>query len=311
MTRGPSDACVELLTFLSWPGIGVARARALLRSLPQGRSILEFARASYAERAPKVAEAASPESYAVAQLLEQCADLGVEILCMSDREYPALLREIPDAPPVLYVLGSVSVLGGRAVAVVGTRHASDVGRKAAHDVSVHLAQAGIHVVSGLALGIDGAAHEGALHASGTTIAVLAHGLDTVSPASHRKLAQRIVETGGALVSEHPPGTPPRPPEFARRNRIQSGLSVASVMVESGAEGGAMIQAKFTREQGRALLAVFSQSPEHNRAGSERLVSEFNATPLRTLRDLDTALRDTTSRPAPHDEGGVRQMGLEF
>jgi DNA processing protein len=212
------------------------------------------------------------------------------VISMLDGDvYPHRLMGIADAPPLLFVRGSLTVLSLPSVAVVGTRQASEIGLRVAHTISGHLTRRGLAVVSGLALGIDTAAHLGALDAGGQTIAVLAHGLDTVAPTRNRPLAERILSTDGALVSEHPPGVPPRPVEFARRNRIQSGLAHLSVMVESRAEGGAMIQARFAFEQGRPILTVLSTDGGLASEGAARLLSEFNALPVRSLKELDEQL----------------------
>lgn len=306
-----TEACLEVLTVLSWPGIGAARARTILRALRPGQSVLEAARQAHADRVLGVADAPAGVPYVVANMLQTCQSVGIEVLCMLDAEYPEKLKAIIDAPPILYVRGRALALCMRSIAVVGTRQASTAGKRSAHGIAEYLAGRGCSVVSGLALGIDTAAHVGALEGKGATVAVLAHGLDTVAPTSNRALANRILESGGALVSEHPPGTPPRPPEFARRNRIQSGLSDASIIVESGAEGGAMIQAKFTHEQGRVLCAVLSEDPEHNRAGAERLIREFGARPIRRRGDLDALLTGESTSPPDRPGNGAGQLEFEW
>jgi DNA processing protein len=302
---------LSVLKVMSWPGVGVAKTRAVLRALGPGQDIIELARASLLLNVPRVADAPVGVRDRAQETAERCSELGVSIVSMVDDEYPALLKGIADAPPLLFVRGSLASLQARSVAVVGTREASDAGRRIAFAIAEHLAQRNYSVVSGLALGIDTAAHNGALAGKGLTVAILAHGLDTVAPTSNRPLAERILDNGGALVAEHPPGTPPRPPEFARRNRIQSGLSLMSVIVESAAEGGAMIQAQFTHDQGRILAAVVSEQGEHNRGGADRLVREFGATLIRRISDIDTVLDGATPRGELRGQGGSSQLEFEW
>jgi DNA processing protein len=239
----------------------------------------------------------------------------VAVLSLCDDAYPERLRGIEEAPPLLYVKGEITALSMPAVAVVGTRQASEHGLRAARIIAKFLISQNFCVVSGLALGIDAAAHEGAVEDRGVSVAVLAHGLDTVAPTSNRPLAKQLLDFGGALVSEHPPRVPPRPAEFVRRNRIQSGLSLCSIVVESGAVGGAIHQARFTRTQGRPLLVV---SPKENgagfnSAGAHYLIETLEAISISGTKDLAVILsriraakgatsRDTPSQSAPLDLG---------
>lgn len=188
-------------------------------------------------------------------LVERCDALGIAVVALGDAAYPRRLAELYDAPPVLYVKGSVAVLGASAVAVVGTRKPTPYGERAAYALGRRLAEAGVVVVSGLAYGCDVAAHEGCQAAGGLGVVVLAHGLDAVHPAAHRKLAEGLLEDGGCLVSEYAPGVTPRPQQFVARNRLQSGLSQGVVVVETGRVGGTMHTARFARAQGRALGCV--------------------------------------------------------
>ncbi|HEY7060215.1 MAG TPA: DNA-processing protein DprA [Chloroflexota bacterium] len=182
------------------------------------------------------------------------AERGITALTLDDADYPACLRAIVDPPPVLFVRGSLTLADEWAIAMVGTRRATPYGRQAAEHVASGLAAAGVTVVSGLARGIDACAHRAALAAGGRTIAVLAHGLDTVYPAEHARLAAEIGQNG-ALVSEFPLGTRPDAPNFPRRNRILSGLARATVVVEADVKSGALITARYAAEQGRDVFAV--------------------------------------------------------
>jgi DNA processing protein len=177
-------------------------------------------------------------------------------ICMVDywsSGYPPLLREIYDAPLLLYVRGALPDTGLPSVSIVGTRKPDSRSVAAAFSLAAELALASVAVVSGLARGIDRAAHEGASRAGGTTIAVLGSGVDRVYPEHHRELAERIVASGGGLVSEYPPGTPPLRYHFPERNRIISGICRSTVVVTAPEKSGALITADYALEQGRDLF----------------------------------------------------------
>lgn len=176
------------------------------------------------------------------------------LICIDDARYPALLKAIHDAPPVLFVHGDVSLLSQHQLAMVGSRNPSSSGQETAYAFAKHLARTGLVITSGLALGIDGASHLGALDAGGSTIAVTGNGLDRVYPAKHRDLAHRIAEQG-ALVSEFPPGTKPLPHHFPRRNRIIAGLSLGTLVVEAAQKSGSLITAYKALEQSREVFAI--------------------------------------------------------
>lgn len=178
---------------------------------------------------------------------------GVSVLTALDEGYPALLKNIYDPPLVIYVRGELKTVP--AAAIVGTRKATPYGLRTSARLARELASAGVAVVSGLARGIDTAAHQAAVEAGGVTWAALGAGLNVIYPLENRKLADRIVEKGGALVSEFPLGKGPLPANFPRRNRVISGLSLATVVVEGGFESGALITARFALDQGREVLAV--------------------------------------------------------
>ena len=179
---------------------------------------------------------------------------GLRAIAVGQADYPAWLAEIADPPIVLWVRGQLADLSQPAVAVVGARLASTAGLAIARQLGEGLAAAGLTVVSGLARGVDGASHEGALAAAGVTVAVLGCGADVVYPAEHRVLADRVAAAGG-LLSEFPPGTGPRPLHFPLRNRIIAGLCRAVVLVEAGERSGSLITARMALEQGRDVLAV--------------------------------------------------------
>lgn len=195
---------------------------------------------------------------------------GITFILASDPSFPALLREIPFPPFGLYIRGALPSTDP-IVAIVGTRKASQLGLRAASMFAERFAVRGIPVVSGLAFGIDAAAHEGALAARGATVAVLANGLDTVYPRSHMKLAEHIVASGGALLSEYPPGSPTLPRRFLERNRIVSGLARGVVVIEAPQASGALATARFALEQNREVFVVPGPASHPNYAGSHALV----------------------------------------
>ncbi|HEX4052420.1 MAG TPA: DNA-processing protein DprA [Steroidobacteraceae bacterium] len=179
---------------------------------------------------------------------------GITLLHALDARYPPQLLEIPDAPALLYVQGDAHSLGAAQLAMVGTRRPTSIGARTARCFAAYLAQSGLIITSGLALGIDAASHEGALAAGGRSIAVLGRGLDAIYPPEHATLAARIVAQG-ALVSEFPPGTPPRRGNFPRRNRLISALSRGVLVVEAARRSGSLITARLAAEQGREVFAV--------------------------------------------------------
>lgn len=185
---------------------------------------------------------------------QQCQARNIALLCYHTTAYPRLLLPLRDPPILLYAAGTLLPQDDLAVAIVGTRQASKYGVRIAYHLAQELAQHGITVVSGLARGIDTAAHQGALAGGGRTIAVLGHGLDTIYPPDNTELAQQIA-TRGALVSEFPLAAPPLSPHFPRRNRIISGMSLGVIVVEGSKDSGALITVDSALEQGREVFAV--------------------------------------------------------
>jgi len=204
--------------------------------------------------------------------LERIAEVGAHVLTWESSDYPRLLREIADPPPVLYVKGTLTEDDAWAVAVVGTRRASVYGREVTRRLTSALARSGITIVSGLARGVDSEAHRAALKSGGRTVAVLGCGIDRVYPPEHRKLAQEII-AHGALVSDYPLGTPPEGRNFPPRNRIISGLSLGVLIIEAGMRSGARITADFAAEQGRDVFAVPGSILTHGSVGTNALIQE--------------------------------------
>jgi DNA processing protein len=208
---------------------------------------------------------------------------GAGAITLLDEGYPAGMRDLPDAPPVLFVEGEVGVLSSRALAVVGTRRATPYGVQVARDIGQRAATGGLVVVSGLARGIDAAAHEGAL-VGGITVAVVAHGLSHTAPAGHRSLRRRIVAGGGALVTTHLAHEPPRPWTFPVRNRWIAGLSVGVVVVEAPRKSGALHTVRAAADYGREVFAVPGPLGRASHEGALQLLAE-GATPVVSTASL--------------------------
>lgn len=194
------------------------------------------------------------------------------IITLADARYPQALLEISDPPPLLYAKGNVALLNQISIAVVGSRSASVQGEKNAHAFAFELAQSGLTIVSGMALGIDGAAHKGALAATGATIAVVGTGLDIVYPAKHRDLAHEIAKRG-LIISEFPLGTPSMAKNFPKRNRIISGLSLGCLVVEANLQSGSQIIARLAGEQGREVFAIPGSIHSPTAKGCHQLIKQ--------------------------------------
>ena len=226
----------------------------------------------------------------------------------SDSRYPAWLRMVPDPPPVLWVRGDPGVFEQPSVAIVGSRGASPYARAVARRLAAGLAGAGVAVTSGMARGVDGAAHAGCLDAGGRTIAVLGTGVDIVYPAEHAELAERIANAG-LLVSELEPGAPPNAWHFPRRNRIISGLSRAVVVVEASEKSGSLITARLALEQGREVMAVPGSVLYGQNRGAHALIKD-GATPIEDAADILEALGLPPRPAAGREPAGVLEAALE-
>lgn len=201
---------------------------------------------------------------------------GVGISAIWDSDYPTLLRDIPDPPLLLYYLGDISVLNRfPCVAVVGTREPTDYGSEMANAAGEVLARAGVTVVSGLARGCDTSAHQGAISARGKTVAFVAHGLQTIYPPENSELATSIVETGGCIATEYPLGSKLHPAHFKRRNRLQTGTSIATLVIESDLKSGTMYTAGFAQLHKRKLFVLSHPEDKHSPSseGNLRLLRE--------------------------------------
>jgi DNA processing protein len=228
--------------------------------------------------------------------LDAARDGGAEVVALDDGRYPLLLKEIFAPPPVLFVKGALDVFSLNALGVVGTRAPTQYGRRAAATIVRELVAANLTVVSGLALGIDSVAHEACLEAGGRTVAVLGCGIDRVYPGSNRGLTERIMDRGGALVSEFPMSLEPLKFNFPRRNRIISGLSAGVLVVEAGRKSGSLITASYALQQGRDVFAVPGSIFSDKSIGTHGLLRS-GATPVRSAAEILDAIQVLTSLPA--------------
>ena len=208
---------------------------------------------------------------------------GCKVLTLYDDTYPTPLKEIDTPPLVLYVRGELIPEDSLSISLVGSRNAKDYGRKVSYRLSYQLAQRGLTVVSGFAKGIDTSAHRGALEAGGRTVAVMGNGLSFIYPAANRALVEKI-EASGALISEFPIGVKPKPRNFPRRNRIISGLTLGTVVVEASNRSGALITARLAGEQGREVFAVPGEIFSELSTGTHRLIND-GAKLISTVDDL--------------------------
>jgi len=265
-----------------------------------------------------------PDWQKITQIIAESANCNSSVIGFDDTYYPQLLKQIYDPPLVLFVQGNTSLLNAHQVAVVGSRSASAGGRETAFTLCRQLAQHNFVITSGLALGIDAAAHRGALSQSESTIAVVATGLDQVYPARHLSLAQKIVASNGAIISEFLPGTQPRAGHFPKRNRLISGLSLSVLVVEAELKSGSLITARCALEQNRDVFAVPSSIENKQAKGCHWLIKQ-GAKLVEEFADIldEFAFEDKPSlhlksneqplKPVEHDvlkgEHEINQKGL--
>ncbi|WP_349568877.1 DNA-processing protein DprA [Azotobacter salinestris] len=292
------------------PGFGPRRHRRLLEA---------FASASAALSAPAAAwralglPASCAEARRSAEVRQQAAQALAwleqpqrQLLLLGEPGYPALLAELDDAPPLLFVEGDAALLEQPQLAMVGSRRASKPGLDTARAFARQLAGAGFVITSGLALGIDGAAHRGALDAGGRTVAVLGTGLQRLYPARHASLAADLLAGGGALISELPLDCPPQAGNFPRRNRIISGLSLGVLVVEASPSSGSLITARLAAEQGREVYAIPGSIHHPGARGCHQLIRD-GATLVESIEHILEALRGWQNlAPPPEPQAGPVQ-----
>jgi len=281
------DARVEAWASLQLiPGASPRVLLALLKAFGGPAEILAASRASLSGVAgPELAERIErgANRAALERTLDWLREPGRALIAWGDDAYPQALLSITDPPPVLYFCGRPEFLNRPSLAIVGSRNATPQGLETAEAFATAASAAGLTIVSGLALGIDAAAHRGGLAGTGSSIAVIGTGIDRVYPAANRALAQRLAESGG-LVSEFALGTPPLPANFPRRNRVISGLSRGVLVVEATLASGSLITARFAAEQGRDVLAIPGSIHSPFSKGSHRLIKD-GAKLVETVQDV--------------------------
>ncbi|PQJ35666.1 DNA protecting protein DprA [Salinibacter sp. 10B] len=283
------------------PGVGATRLRALLAHFEAPSAVFRASRSAL-ERVdgvgPQTAEAilTFEDRAAVEQEMGRADDLEATLISPWDDRFPDRLREIYDPPAFLWMRGTLPEEAAPMVTVVGTRRCTDYGRAQAHHLAGALARRGFTVVSGLAYGIDAAAHKGALDAGGRTLAVLGSGVGCIYPPKHTSLAKRIAESG-AVLSEYAIDAEPDAPNFPERNRILSGLALGTLVVESYAEGGALITARLALEQNREVFALPGNVTKDSSLGTNRLIQQGHAKLVMEIEDLLEELPDLTVETA--------------
>lgn len=302
------------------PGIGPRAAAKLLERFGSAEAVFSATRAELGSlrlRPEAIESIRAHEFFEKAEEeIERVRASGADVLLLDDGVYPALLREIYDPPITLYVKGAWSeCLEQPSVAIVGSRRCSTYGQNAATMLARDLAQRGITIVSGLARGIDAAAHRGALEARGRTLAVMGTGLDQIYPRDHKKLADEILKSGGALFSEFPLETPPAPQNFPYRNRVISGLSLGVLIVEAAENSGSLITARLAMEQNREVFSVPGNITSRNSFGTNYLIKGASAKLVQQWQDVvaelpaDVAARLLPPEPKKREKGVVEQLSL--
>ena len=209
---------------------------------------------------------------------------NIDIISIDDIEYPKVLKEIYDPPISLYVKGNKNILNHESIAIIGCREATDYGKKAAKYFAYHLSKQNINIISGLAKGVDSYAHIGTLSTCGQTVAVIGNGLDTIYPKENKELARKIIEEGGAIISEYPLGVKPEKINFPARNRIISGMSKGVLVVEAKEKSGTLLTVDFALEQGRDIYVVPGNINSINSVGTNELIKQ-GAKLVTTYKDI--------------------------
>ena len=319
--RDPSVERRALLGLSLVAGVGPQRLRALLAAFEAPSAVFRASRTALTKVdgvGPQTAEAilAFDDRAAVEQELTRAEELDATLVAPWDDRFPDRLREIYDPPAYLWMRGTLPSTDAPMITVVGTRRCTDYGRAQAHHLSGELVRRGFTVVSGLAYGVDAAAHKGALDAGGRTLAVLGSGVGRIYPQKHAGLARRIAKSG-AVLSEYGLDAKPDAPNFPERNRILSGLSLGTLVVESYSEGGSLITARFALEQNREVFAVPGRITKATSRGTNRLIQRGHAKLVMDVDDLLEELPNITveapedldadtvtgSRPVPDDLSG--------
>ncbi len=299
----PYDPAVKAWLALSLiRGLGDEGARHLLQEFGSPEAILAAPLRSLktivkAEVACAIGQGISEEVLAPA--LDWLADSQNHIITLGDPDYPQLLLNISDPPLLLYVKGRLDLLNARALAIVGSRHATPQGISNAENFASALSHAGMSIISGMAHGIDAAAHRGGLLGQGSSIAVVGTGLDKVYPAANRELAHQLASQG-VLISEFPLGTPPLGSNFPRRNRLISGMSVGCLVVEASLQSGSLITARLAMEQGREVFAIPGSIHSPQSRGCHKLIKQ-GAKLVEAAQDIFDELSGLLAAEKPVDQ----------
>ena len=298
-------------------GLGPKRGRSLVEHFGSVQNVF---RASLTELEAAGIRAVSAQSLATGRSTELAQDelarataAGVSVVCMDDLSYPTQLKQIYDPPLVLYVRGSVDAITQPGIAVVGTRHPTPYGLGMAERLSCDLAARGLIIFSGLARGVDAAAHRGALHAKGRTVAVFGTGVDIIYPKENARLTEQMIASGGALISEFPMNTFAAPQNFPIRNRIISGISGGVLVIEAAEYSGTRITSRCALEQNREVFAVPGNVTNKNSWGPNTLIKQgakLTATWEDVWEELPPQVRLTLT-PATGDESPTGQTASLF
>jgi DNA processing protein len=300
-----SSSSAQWLLLTCLPKFGHARRRDLLAEIPELTNLLTMnpatlralgltAESLAAIQGWQQRDETHPVVREVRTILESCRRHGIGLVTWQDADYPEQLKHIHDAPLVLYTLGDTGLLGREQIGIIGSRKATRAGLDHARRFAAELSARALLVTSGLALGVDGAAHAGALDAGFPTTAVIGSGLDRVYPDQHRRLGERVI-AGGLMVSEYPPGTPAKAAHFPQRNRIISGLSRGVLVVEAGLRSGSLITARMALEQGREVFAIPGSVHSPVARGCHHLIKQ-GARLVETVDDILEELGSWWSAP---------------
>ena len=316
MTRPVLESWLRLQAI---DGVGDVTVLRLVRAWHSPEAVLRASRDELIESgcSPQLADAIrrGPDRSACQSIERELTAIErkrIEVRALLDPTYPTRLKMIADPPPLLYITGTLTEQDELAMAIVGARRATAAGRAMTEELSHDLAGAGMTVVSGLARGVDAAAHQGALAAKGRTIAVLGCGIDRTYPPEHERL-RRQIEERGAILSEAPMGAPPHSHHFPRRNRIISGLSLGVIVTEAAIRSGSLITARLAAEQGREVFAVPGFVKEDTSRGTNALLKE-GAALIERAQDVIDAILPQLEQPLrmrlqPHQEKNVPRRSV--
>jgi DNA processing protein len=309
--NSPEELLAELRLALT-PGVGPLTHRRLLDYFSSAAAAMAATESELRDVegvGPKLAKAIrdSARSSDAERELTFCKAHGISLLVDSDPRYPRDLREIPDPPGILFARGELIPQDALGIAIVGTRHATTYGLDQAEKLAGGLSRAGLTIISGLARGIDACAHRAALAAGGRTVAILGSGVMNIYPPEHDRLAEEVI-AHGALLSEHPPQSPPLAGAFPQRNRIITGMSLGVIVVEANLRSGALISARHAMEQGREVFAVPGRVDSRTSQGCHRLIRDG----AKLVECVDDVLEElgplSAAVPAGAGDGEVRHPG---